>query len=197
MRKSHVIVLLLFAVVGISACTALNQLAALAKCEFKIDSVKDTKLAGVKIQGLRSFRDLTATDAAKASASLLAGRLPLDFVLNVAIRNTNAQTAAMTRMDWEAMLDDTKLLNGAVTDRVEVAANGGTAILPLNITVNLKEILSTLSRDQLLNFPFGMADANDKPTRVALRMKPTILVGARNVTYPGWFTVKRDFTAGG
>jgi hypothetical protein len=195
MRTSHVF-LILFAVTALSACTALTQLAALSKCDFKIDSIKNTSLAGVKIQGLRNFQGLSIADAARASTSLLSGRLPLDFTMNVAVRNPNAMTAAMTRMDWEAMLDDTKLLGGAVTDRVEVPANGGTAVLPLNVSVNLKEIFQTLSRDQVLNLPFGMADAEDKPTRVALRMKPTVLVGTRPVTYPGWFTVKRDFTAG-
>lgn len=195
MRTSHAF-LLLFAVTALSACTALQQMAALAKCEFKIDSIKNTSLAGVKIQGLRNFQSLSITDAARATSSLLTGRLPLDFTMNVAVRNPNAMTAAMTRMDWEALVDDSKLLGGTVADRLEVPGNGGTATLPLNISVNLKEIFNTLGRDQLLNLPFGMADAQDKPTRVALRMKPTIEVATRLITYPGWFTVKRDFTAG-
>lgn len=195
MRTSHLF-LLLIAVTALSACTALQQMAALAKCQFKIDSVKNTTLAGVKIQGLRNFQSLSVADAARATSTLLTGKLPLDFILNVAVRNPNATTAAMTRMEWEALIDDSKLVGGTVADRLEVPGNGGTAILPLNISVNLKSIFSTLSRDQLLNLPFGMADAQDKPTRVALRMKPTIEVATRLITYPGWFTVKRDFTAG-
>ncbi len=195
MKTTHVF-LLLFAVTVLSACTALQQMAALAKCQFKIDSIKNTSLAGVKIQGLRNFQSLSVTDAARATTSLLGGKLPLDFTMNVAVKNPNAMTAAMTRMDWEALIDDSKLLGGTVTDRVEVPGNGGTATLPLNISVNLKQIFNTLTRDQLLSLPFGLADAQDKPTRVALRMKPTIEVATRPLTYPGWFTVKRDFTAG-
>jgi hypothetical protein len=195
MKTTHVF-LLLFAVTVLSACTALQQLAALSKCQFKIDSIKNTSLAGVKIQGLRNFQSLSVTDAARATTSLLSGKLPLDFTMNVAVKNPNTMTAAMTRMDWEALIDDSKLLGGTVTDRVEVPGNGGTATLPLNISVNLKQIFNTLTRDQLLSLPFGLADAQDKPTRVALRMKPTIEVATRPLTYPGWFTVKRDFTAG-
>jgi hypothetical protein len=195
MKKKHLLMMLV-AVVGLSSCTALMQMAALAKCDFKIDSVKQTHLAGLPIQGLRSFKDLKITDIPKVVAAFSSGKLPLDFVLNVAVRNPNATDASMTRMDWEAMIDQTSILAGAVTQPLKVPANGGIATLPLAISVNLKQIFGTLSKDQIMDVGFGMADPQDKPTRVALKLKPTIDIAGRPVTYPGWFTVKRDFTAG-
>jgi hypothetical protein len=114
----------------------------------------------------------------------------------VAVRNPNTVDAAMTRMDWEAMVDQTSILTGAVSQALKVPANGGVATLPLNLSVDLKKIFGSLTKDQLLDVGFGLSDAQDKPTRVALKLKPTIDVAGRPVTYPGWFTVKRDFTAG-
>lgn len=187
---------MLVAVVGLSSCTALMQMAALTKCEFKIDSIKNTRLAGITIQGLRSFKDVKLTDVPRVVSAFTAGKLPLEYTLNVAVRNPNAMDAAMTRMDWEAMIDQTSILTGAVTEPLKVPGNGGVSTLPLDVSVNLKQIFGTLTKDQLFDVGFGLADASDKPTRVALKLKPTIDVAGRPMTYPGWFTVKRDFTAG-
>ena len=180
----------------VSACSTLLQMAALSKCEFKIDSVKNTRLAGLSIQGLRGFNEVKLTDATKVVAAFASGKLPLEFTLNVAVRNPNKMDAAMTKLDWEALLDQPTILTGTVNQHLRVPANGGTAILPLNVSVNLKQLFSTLKKEQLLDLGFGLADASDKPTRVALKLKPTVDVAGRPVTYPGWFTVKRDFTAG-
>lgn len=179
----------------LSSCTAIREMTALSKCQFRIGSVENTRLAGINIQAIRGFSDLSFGDAAKATAAFVSGNLPLNFTLNVDVKNPNSTKAAMNKFEWIALIDNTELLDGIVQQRVEVQPNGGVSTIPLNISVNLKEILSKLSKDQILNFGFGIADAQKKPTRVALKLKPSIMVANRPLSYPGYITVKREFTA--
>ena len=58
------------------------------------------------------------------------------------------------------------------------------------------DLLGKDSRQALINFGLNLADAGNRPTRVSMKVKPTILVGALEIRYPGYFTVKHDFSSG-
>ena len=194
--KSKQLLLILTAAFIFASCKTIREMKALAKCQFRIDSVTNTKLAGVSIENIKSFSDLGISEAAAVTKAFVLGRLPLDFTLNLQVKNPNKQRAAMNKFEWIAMVDESELLNGIVTKRVEVEPEGGISTIPLNISVNIKEILTKLSKSQLLNFGFGLSDSQKKPTRVALKLKPSIMVGSKSLSYPGWITVKREFTSG-
>ncbi|MEM7037441.1 MAG: hypothetical protein AAF570_10710, partial [Bacteroidota bacterium] len=160
-----------------TSCKTLRELKALSKCAFRIESVTNTRLVGIDIQSLTSFSKLGVADAAKATAGFISGRLPLDFTLNLQVKNPNKQKAALNKFDWIALIDNGEILNGTVNRRMEVEP-GGTGTLPLNISVNLKEVVNKLTKRQMLDYPFGLSDGQKKPTRVALKLKPTIMVGS-------------------
>jgi hypothetical protein len=90
-----------------------------------------------------------------------------------------------------------QIATGSLERRIEIPANGGTAIIPLQLNTDLVEILNKDSRQALVNFGLNLADAGNRPTRVSLKVKPTILIGAVEINYPGYFTVTHDFTSGG
>jgi len=92
-----------FLVVGIlsfQSCDILQQMVTFTKCEFKMNSLTNTKLVGIDIQNKNSFSDLSFMDAANATKTLLGGELPLSFNLNIETKNPNASTAAMQKMEW-------------------------------------------------------------------------------------------------
>jgi hypothetical protein len=103
--------------------------------------------------------------------------------------------AALNRVEWVAMIDQYDILNGIVSDRIEVAPYGGVATIPLSVSTNLRSILKSFGKAELLDFGMGLTDASNRPSRVALKLKPTIMVGKHPVVYPGWFTVKREFAS--
>ncbi|MEM1000811.1 MAG: hypothetical protein AAGN35_27405 [Bacteroidota bacterium] len=197
MKKTH-LALLAFGLLFLGSCKQIRQMANLRKCQFRIQSVTDTRLAGIDIQAIRSFKDLRLGDAAKATTAFITGNLPLQFNLNLQVRNPNTERAAMNRFDWVAMIDQTEILEGTSLERIEVESNGGLAVIPLLIQVNIKEILSKLGRnkDQIMDYGFALTDSQKRPTRVAIKLRPSIQVGQRAIMYPGWFTVKREFTSG-
>jgi hypothetical protein len=194
MKLRH-IAFLLFLMLGLGACKGLRELKNLTKCQFRIGTVQNINLAGVNIQTVRRFADLGVRDAAKVGTALAGGNLPLGMTINVEVKNPNKNLAAMNRMEWIALIDDREILTGIVSDRVEVAPEGGVANLPLTVSTNLRKVLGSMGKNDLLDFGMGLTDQSNRPTRVSLKIKPTIMVGKHPLEYPGWFTVKREFTS--
>ena len=182
----------------ISGCDILDQarqVAMLSKCEFKLNSVDQLQLAGVNIQHINKLSDLNIIDAAKITTAAMGSRLPLNFTLNVEAKNPNSAAAGMTKLDWILLIDDIEMVSGVNNQRVQIPANGGTAILPLTIGIDLKQALKGRSADAIANFGLNLAGAGNKPTRITLKARPTIMVGSQSIAYPGYLTVQNEFTS--
>lgn len=168
-------------------------MAMLAKCQFRLGTLTNTRLAGVNIQNVDSYKQLGVMDVAKVTAAYATGSLPLTFTLNVDIKNPNTKPAGMTKMDWILLIDDVERLSGITEQRVNIPANGGTATLPMNLSIDLLKIIESRNIESLANFGMNLAGVGNKPTRVALKVKPTINVGTTPVTYPNYIMVNTEF----
>ena len=180
----------------LNSCSFLKEVTTLGKCEFRTTTLENPELAGVDVSRIGSFSDIGFTDMAIITASILKGDLPLDFTLNIEARNPNPATAALNRLEYMAYIDDVQIATGALNERIEIPANGGVAKIPLQLHTDLIDLMKGDSRQAIVNFGLNLADAGNKPTRVSIKVKPTILVGAIEIAYPGYFTVKYDFSSG-
>jgi len=66
-------------------------------------------------------------------------------------------------------------------------------MIPLNISVNLLDILNKETKNTLFNFGLNLADASEKPTRVIVQLKPTVYVSVIPITYPGYINLGTEF----
>ncbi len=179
-----------------SSCDVVNQVSQmsnLTKCEFRLESVQQLNLAGINVQNINKLSDLGLMDGAKLAAAFSAQQFPLDFTLNLEAKNPNTQTAGMTRIEWVLLIDDVQMTTGVLDRQVSIPANNGTAIIPMQMHIDLKQALSGKSADAVMNFGLNLAGAGNKPTRFTLQMKPTITVSGFPITYPGYLNVKTDF----
>jgi LEA14-like dessication related protein len=191
--------LLIAAMMMTSSCSVLEQaseLSSLSKCEFRLKNVQNPTLAGIEISKIDSADDLGLMDYARLTSAIASNNLPLSFLLNVESRNPNTKIAAMNRMNWILYVDDIEMTSGLVNQRVEIPPGGGSAIIPVNINVNLMEVLQGESGEALLNFGFNIAGSGERPTRILMKLKPTIYVGSNEIEYPGYINVKTEFTSG-
>jgi LEA14-like dessication related protein len=195
-RVSIIIPMILLAAISENSCNFLKEISTLGKCEFRVTTLEDPEIAGVDISNIRSFTDLNFVDMGIISSSFLRGDLPLSFTLNVEVRNPNPAMAALNGLEYLAFIDDVEVARGQLDRRIEIPANGGITTIPLRLSTDLIDILKKDSRQALVNFGLNLADAGNRPTRVSIKVKPTILVGAMKINYPGYFTVKLDFTSG-
>ena len=183
----------LFAVLFVASCSQIKEFTNLLTCDFRLASANNITLGGVNVQKLKSFSDLALIDGATLLASVASGSLPLNFTLNVEARNPNKEKAALSKLDWMAFIDDTQIAAGTTAQRVEIAPNNGTGTFPIRINTDLVKILSGQSGKNIVNFGLNLVDAGNRPTRISLKAKPTVMVGSYAVQYPGFITIKKDF----
>ena len=187
----------LLLVLFISSCSVFEQtseIAAFTKCQFRIESARNMKLAGVNIQDKDAASDLSITDMAKIGSVLAGGTLPLNFDLNIEVKNPNPTLAAMNKLDWILIIDDIEMTRGVLNQRVEIQPNAIAAV-PVAMSLDLMKSLSGKSGDALINFAMNLAGASDRPTNIKLKAKPTVYIGSTPLQYPGYITIKQEFGA--
>lgn len=165
----------------------------LTKCEFRMVSVKGVNLAGIPIKEGLSVSDLGLVDLAKLQGAFAKGTLPLGLTLNLEARNPNPSKASMNRMAWRLSMDGNELTTGTLEKEVTVPPDGGVGAIPLVMEMDLRQVLSGKSFDSMVNLALNLAGEGSKPTRVGLKVKPSIQVAGRTLDYPGYVTLTRDF----
>jgi len=182
----------------LSSCDVLQQIgemATFARCEFRLSTVEGITLGGVNVQKVSNLNQLNLQDAARLTAALASGQLPLDLTLNVQVKNPNTSAASLNRLEWILFIDDIQMVSGLNQNTVNIPPQNGTATLPLRISVDLKKALSGRSGDALLNFGLNLAGAGNRPTRIMLKAKPSIVVAGNTVPYPGYLSIRNDFVS--
>src|SRR5260221_2884638 len=108
-REASFFVLLSMFLSNLCGCSILKQygqMATFSKCEFRLESVEGTTLGGIPIQGVTQVSDLGFVNLAKLQTLLSGGTLPLEFTLNIEVKNPNSSVAAMNKLAWILYLDD-------------------------------------------------------------------------------------------
>lgn len=193
MRKTLMAAGIGVAVAGCGLLAQVQQLATFTQCQFRLSSVTNTALAGVTIQDKHTIKDLSAFDAIRLAAALRGGTIPLSFTVNVEGRNPNAQPAAMNALAWIFLVDDREMTRGNVDRRIEIAANGGTAVVPVEVAVDLRTVLRGDSLESMKNLAFNIAGQGAHSTRITVKLKPSILVLGQSIVSPDYFTVSTEF----
>ncbi|MCF8345884.1 MAG: hypothetical protein K9G38_01625 [Bacteroidales bacterium] len=193
MKKIWVLVLLSSL---LSGCSILSELTALSKCEFSFHSAQDPVVAGIDVMRVQSFSDLTLMDGQRVASQLLQKRLPFGITANIEVRNPGITKAALNHIEWIAFIDDVQISSGKIEQRVEILPNGGTAIVPVRIESDLFEYLEGDSPRTMLNFALNLVDAGGQPTRLSLKIKPSVVVGSTTLPYHDYFTISKEYRSG-
>lgn len=172
------------------------SMAALTKCEYSFHSAQDPILSGIDVNRVQSYTDLTLLDGIKVVANIKNKNLPFGITANVEVKNPGTTMAAVNYIDWIAFIDDVQITTGRINNRIEIAANGGTAVVPIRIETDLFEYLEGDNPKTMLNFGLNLIDAGGQPTRISLKIKPSIKVGSTTIASPEYFTIQKEFSSG-
>jgi hypothetical protein len=179
---------------GCDVAKQAQQASDLANCEFRILSVEDVNMGGVMIQNIKSISDLNFNDVAIIMAGLASPTFPLSLQLNLEGRNPNGRAAGLNRLEWILFIDDNQMTTGILETPFSIPANG-TSVIPVQIGLDLKQVLSGKSANAMLNFCTNLAGAGKEPTRFKIKLKPTLIVSGKPRTYPGYITVKTSYSS--
>jgi LEA14-like dessication related protein len=170
-----------------------QQAVNLTNCQFRIRSVENVTAAGVNVQNYKSIKDVSMTDAAKIMAAAAKTTFPLSMQLSMEGKNPNTASAGLNRFDYILFIDDIQMTAGSLEQSFVIPPNNGIAVIPLQISIDLKKVLSGKSLDAIMNFGFNLAGVGNKPTRITIKLKPTIMIGPTMLDYPGYITVGTEF----
>jgi len=181
----------------ISSCDVAKQAqqaSNLTNCDFRIKSVDNVNLAGVGFQNVTSITDLGITEVARIMAGFASPTFPLLLQLNLEGRNPNLKEAGLNRIEWILFADDILMTSGIVDKPFVIPANGS-AIIPVQVALDLKTVLSGKSAEALVKFCLNLAGVGKEATRFKIKLKPAIMVAGAAMKYPGYITVNTTYSA--
>lgn len=199
--KTKPFLFLFFLVVSLilAGCDVVNQASQtihLINCDFRIRSVENVNLAGINVQHISNIKDLTWNDATKLMTAVASTSFPLSFQLNFEARNPNPTAAGMNQLEYIIFIDDIQMTSGFLNKSFTIPPNNGTAIIPMLITTDLKKVLQGKSLDAIVNFGLNLSGAGNTPTRFKVKLRPSILINGKSLSYPGYITVKTEYGGG-
>ncbi|QJW88851.1 hypothetical protein HNV11_05370 [Spirosoma taeanense] len=197
MKKGLILLLalpLLFSQCGVNK--QLSQAKALGDCRYSIASADSVYLAGVDIRQFRKLEDINPARFPRLAAGLLTRNVPLDARINLEITNPTNKLAGINQLEYRVLLAGQELFNGFLNQRIEVQPGGGKTQVPVRISANAYQLFTDpKTRDsftQLVQNMSGNADA--KPSKLTIKIKPTLGLGSKQINYPGYITVDQEVT---
>jgi LEA14-like dessication related protein len=196
--KQRTLLLLAYSIVvpfhGCDVARQAKKATNLVNCDFRVLSAEHINLAGISIQNSSSIKSLNLTDAAKIMTAIGGTTLPLSLILNIEAKNPNSLPAGLNKLQWILFIDDIQMTSGSVDEAFTIPPDNGTAIIPIQVGLDLKQVLKGKSLEAIVNFGFNLAGVGNKPSRIKVKLKPTIMIGNHPLTYPGYISVTTEFS---
>ncbi|ARK09203.1 LEA type 2 family protein [Fibrella sp. ES10-3-2-2] len=176
-----------------------QQAKVLSKSKYAVQSADNITIAGYDIQEFKEIRNLDDINPLKyprIAAGLLAKNVPFNATINLDVTNPTNDVAAINEFDYRLLLAGNELATGVVQQRVEVPAGGGKVLVPIPVNANAYELLTNAStRTAFVDLVRNLAGSNQTtPSRITLKIRPTILLGNKQVKYPGYIDIDKEVT---
>lgn len=180
---------------SLNSCATLNALTSVSRIQFKLSDVQQVRLCGIDISNKHSASDFNMMDGINLLAAFNSGKFPLTFILDVAAKNPNSPSNSkilgaikVTDLPWRLLLNGQQTISGNIGGPVGVPAGGTTTVIPLSVTVDLKEFFADQGYDQLVKLALALS-GNGGVSQVQLKAQPTMSTPLGSVKYPNELTI--------
>jgi hypothetical protein len=172
-----------------TGCTTIRGVAALRHVDFSLDRVSDLRLAGVALDRIRSYQDLTVGEIAQLGVAVARKNMPLDFLLHVQAENPadNSVTAQLVRLDWMLLLQNRETISGSV-DTSYALRPGVSQDVPIAMHLDLTDFFEGSAKD-LVELALNLAGQGGEPKEITLRGTPTVDTPIGPIRYPQPITI--------
>jgi hypothetical protein len=172
------------------SCATLRSMIALSEVRFSMDRVHEVQVAGVPVDGIRSYGDLGASDVLRVGSAVSRGTVPLEVTLELSGQNPEDNPEArMVALDWTLFLRDRETVSG-VLDREVLFAPGEATSFPLRVSLDLMEFFQGSARD-LVEVALALAGPGGEPAGVRLEVLPTVETRLGPIRYPRPLVLER------
>lgn len=183
------LVLIAICAVSLSSCRAAEELLTLRQVDFRIDDVANANIAGVSLDRVQSYEDLTITDALRLADGVRRQSIPFRFDLQLSGRNPeeNRVQARMVQLDWTLFLQDRETISGIFTDDV-VFPPGVDVTVPIPMELDLYQFFRHSAHD-LFELALNVAGVGDRPSNIRLEAAVSVHTPIGPIRYPGRVTI--------
>lgn len=176
-----------------------QQAKTLGKSQYAVRSADSITIAGYDIQEFKDIRrleDINPLKYPRVAAGLLSRTVPFRANLNLEIVNPTNEVAAINQFEYRLLLAGNEIATGNVQRRIEVPPGGGKVIVPIPVNANAYELVANSStRNAFVDLVRNLAGSNQtEPSKVTLKIKPTLMLGNKQVKYPGYIDIDKDVT---
>ncbi len=173
------------------SCSAQRSIEYLSKMKYKIHSVTDFEIQGVKIDDKSQLGDFSPSDMLTLVSALGRKKMFASFTLNILVQNPNPIDSKKDELDieitslpWELFLNDNKILTGNITERIKLEGNISEEKIPIKISFNVYELLDNKSVNDFLKTVLEFGGKNSTTSNFALFAQPKIRTIIGNVRAP-------------
>ena len=143
----------------------ISQAKALGDCRYTIGSADSVYLAGVDVRQFRKIEDINPARYPRLATGLLTRNVPLEARINLDIVNPTNKLAGINQLEYRILLAGQELFTDPKT------------------------------RDAFTQLVQNFSGATDaQPSKLTIRIKPTLDLGGKQVNYPGYITINQDVT---
>lgn len=174
----------------------ISEAKTLGDCKYNIASADKITLAGIDIQQFRNLQDFDLSKSPRLALALLSQEVPLNVRLNLDVTNPTKQLAGISQFEYKVLLAENEIFTGFWDQRIEVQPKGGTTRVPMQLTTNAyRFITDTKTRNSFVALIENLSGKqNTKPSKLIIKLKPTLGVGNSQINYPGYITIEKEIT---
>lgn len=190
--KKRILALLLITATLVS-CDSLQQglmsTYNMVNCEYSYKSISGLSVGGINLSNGLS---LTAIPKITSMLSGTSKSIPLDFTLNLNVKNPNESNALLHGLQYIISIDGIQFTTGSINQSMNIGA-GQTQALPLTIGVDLASLMKGESKDAVVDITKNFLGIGSKKSNVSLQLKPSFKVGNTMVASPVYIPVSFSF----
>ncbi len=162
------------------------------RLQFKLGSVDNFNLAGVKLNKISSINDLNIIDGAALLAAFAGGKMDASFDVNLIAKNPDTypggskeSSSLIKGLSWRLYIDDTEMISGDIDKTITVPGVGKSVTIPIPVKLDFAKIFGDGGYEKLINLALAIGGKTGNSSKLKLAIKPTIDTFLGGITYPG------------
>jgi len=125
------------------------------------------------------------------STAFVRGSLPFEFILNVEVKNPNADSKVTSNTDfrissfpWRLLLNGKQAVQGNISSPVKIPGNKYMSYIKVGVKFNLVNLIKEKGYEGLMNLALNIAHQKSSPTLIELFAKPVVETTMGKINYP-------------
>ena len=164
-----------------------NQIDALAKCNYSVESMQDIRLGGKEMDSYMGKDGVNLAALPGIALAMLRQDLPLEARINMNVNNPTKTETKINSFKYLIEIQGKPLFEGTVNENLRLKT-GESASIPLTFKANIFGTAKEQGIDRVLDELFTKKGEGF----LVLKIKPSIKIGNNNIYYPGYITVDKN-----